>query len=86
MNTKVGGHSLVVAWDLRYESLGWCINTRVPLEGIDFFGNTPAGQLKRVETLRPGLFWHACVEPFPHTDNNRVSPVSERAAAKANYE
>lgn len=82
VNAEVGGHSLVVAWDPRYESLGvWYNDTGAPVTEIDFFGNTPAGQLKRVESLRPGLFWHVWVEFFPHTDINRVVPVSEQVAA-----
>jgi len=74
VNTEVGGQPLVVAWDARYESLGvWYNNTGEPVTEIDFFGKTPAGQLKRVEVLKPGLFWHVWVEFFPHTDINRVS-------------
>jgi len=82
VNAEVGGHPLVVAWDPRLESLGaWYNDTGEPVSEIDFFGNTPKGQLKRVEVLRPGLFWHVWVEFFPHTDINRVGPVSEQAAA-----
>jgi len=54
-------------------------DTGKPVTEIDFFGNTPAGQLKRVETLKPGLFWHVWAEFFPHTDINRV----ERALAES---
>jgi hypothetical protein len=76
VNAEVGGKPLVVAWHPRYESLGvWYNDTGEPVSEIDFFGNTPAGQLKRVEALRPGLFWHVWVEFFPHTDINRVGPV-----------
>ncbi len=82
VNAEVGGHPLVVAWDPHYESLGvWYNDTGKPVAEIDFFGNTPAGQLKRAEVLRPGLFWHVWVEFFPHTDINRLDPVSEQAAA-----
>jgi len=82
VNAEVGGHPLVVAWDPRYESLGvWYNDTGEPVTEIDFFGNTPAGQLKRVEALRPGLFWHVWVEFFPHTDIDRVGVgVSDKAA------
>ena len=82
VNAEVGGHPLVVAWDPRYESLGvWYNDTGKPITEIDFFGKTPAGQLKRVETLKPGLFWHVWVEFFPHTDINRVGSVTKQAAA-----
>ncbi len=72
VNAEVGGHALVVAWDPRYESLGvWYNDSGEAVREIDFFGNTATGQLRRVETLRPGLFWHVWVEFFPHTDINR---------------
>lgn len=73
VNAEVGGKALVVAWDPLYECLGvWYNGTGEPVSEIDFFGNTPAGQLKRVEALRPGLFWHVWVEFFPNTDINRI--------------
>jgi len=82
VNTEVGGHPLVVAWDPRYESLGvWYNDTGASVTEIDIFGKTSSGQLKRVEALRPGLFWHVWVEFFPHTDINRLGPASEQAAA-----
>ena len=82
VNAEVGGHPLVVMWDPRLESLGvWYNDTGEPVSEIDFFGNTPKGQLKRVEVLRPGLFWHVWVEFFPHTDINRVGTgVSQKVA------
>lgn len=82
VNAEVGGQLLVVAWDPRYESLGvWYNNTGEPVTEIDFFGNTPSGQLKRVEGLRPGLFWHVWAEFFPHTDINRVGAGTNQKAA-----
>lgn len=73
VNADVGGHALVVAWDPHYESLGVWYNDRdEPVTEIDFFGNTPTGKLKRVEALKPGLFWHVWAEFFPNTDINRV--------------
>jgi len=82
VNAEVGGKLLVVAWEPRYESLGvWYNDTGEPVTEIDFFGNTPSGQLKRVEALRPGLFWHVWVEFFPHTDINRVGASADKKAA-----
>ena len=82
VNAEVGGNPIVVAWDPRYESLGlWYNDTGKPVEEIDFFGNIPAGQLKRVEALRPGLFWHVWVEFFPHTDINRVALGTSQKSA-----
>jgi hypothetical protein len=82
VNAEVDGQQLVVAWDPRFESLGvWYNDTGAPVTEIDFFGNTPAGHLKRVETLKPGLFWHVWAEFFPHTDINRVrAGVGQKAA------
>ena len=82
VNTEVGGRALVVAWDPRFESLGvWYNDTGADITEIDFFGTTPGGQLKRVETLKPGLFWHVWAEFFPDTDINRVGPRAIQAAA-----
>jgi hypothetical protein len=82
VNAEVGGHTLVVAWDPIYESLGvWYNDTGKPVTEIDFFGHTPAGKLKRVEELRSGLFWHVWVEFFPHTDINRIGSGEEQKAA-----
>jgi hypothetical protein len=82
VNAEVGDQPLVVAWDPRYESLGvWYNGTGESVTEIDFFGNTSAGQLKRVEVLKPGLFWHVWAEFFPHTDINRVGTgVGQKAA------
>lgn len=82
VNAEVDGRPLVVAWDPRYESLGvWYNDTGEPVTEIDFFGNTPAGRLKRVEVVKPGLFWHVWVEFFPHTDINRVDTGVGRKVA-----
>jgi len=82
LNVEVGGQSLVVSWDPRFESLGiWYNDTGHDVTEIDFFGNTPNGQLKRVESVKPGLFWHVWVEFFPHTDVNRTgSPAAAETA------
>jgi len=89
VNAVVGGRDLVVAWDPVYESLGiWYNDTGSAVTDIDFFGQTPAGKLKRVETVRPGMFWHVWANFFPNTDINRVGaaakthgPEADRTAA-----
>ena len=82
VNAEVAGQPLVVAWDPHYESLGvWYNDTGAPVTEIDFFGNTSTGQLKRVEALKSGLFWHVWAEFFPHTDVNRIGAVADQAAA-----
>jgi hypothetical protein len=81
INTLVGGKALVIAWDPGFESLGvWYNDTGAPVTEIDFFGRTPNGQLKRVENLRPGMFWHVWAEFFPNTDINRTS-MPQKAVA-----
>jgi len=83
VNATVGGRPLVVAWHPRYESLGvWYNDTGSPIIDIDFFGNTPSGTMKRVEVLKPGLFWHVWAEFFPHTDINRINGSEGQGAAK----
>ncbi|ASP35803.1 DUF3179 domain-containing (seleno)protein [Labrenzia sp. VG12] len=73
VNASVGGRDLVVAWDPKFESLGiWYNDTGAPVTDVDVFGKTPAGQLTRVETVRPGMFWHVWADFFPHTDINRI--------------
>lgn len=81
VNASVGGRDLVVAWDPKYESLGiWWNDTGEVVSEIDFFGRSPQGQLKRVENVRPGMFWHVWCEYFPNTDLNRIDKA-ERAVA-----
>ena len=73
INTKIGGRGIVVAYDQKYESVGaWYNDSDTPITQIDFFGNSDQGQLKRVETLKSGMFWHVWVEFFQHTDINRL--------------
>ena len=73
VNTQVGGRPIVLAWDPVYESLGaWHNDGGQPVSEIDFFGASDQGQLERVETLKPGLFWHVWAEFFPETDINRA--------------
>jgi hypothetical protein len=55
----------------------------VPITQIDFFGNSDQGQLKRVETLKSGMFWHVWVEFFQYTDINRVGGPAHADAETA---
>jgi len=74
VNTEIDGRSVVVAWDPIYESVGaWYNDSGTPITRIDFFGKSDQGSLARVETLRPGMFWHVWVEFFQHTDINRLA-------------
>jgi hypothetical protein len=76
VNTTIGGRHIVIAYDLEHESLGaWFNDSSGPITSIDFFGNSNAGKLERVNTLKPGMFWHVWVEFFQHTDINRTDPA-----------
>ena len=73
VNATIGGRGIVVAYDPKYESVGaWYNDSGVPVSQIDFFGNSDQGQLKRVETLKSGMFWHVWVEFFQNTYVNRI--------------
>ncbi|MEH6478444.1 MAG: hypothetical protein V7727_22315 [Sneathiella sp.] len=73
VNANVGGRGLVVNYDIKFESIGiWYNDSGKPVTTCDFWGNSDQGRLARVETLRPGLFWHVWVDFFPHTDINRT--------------
>ena len=73
VNTEVGGKAIVVALDPAHDSIGaWYRKDGTPISEIDFFGQSDQGPLQRVETLKPGLFWHVWAEFFPHTDINRL--------------
>jgi hypothetical protein len=72
INTNIGGRAIVISWDALYDSVGAYYNdTGTQITEIDFYGNTPQGELPRVEMLKSGLFWHVWVEFFPNTDINR---------------
>ena len=74
VNTQIGGRDIVVAWDPVYESVGaWYNDSGTAIERIDFFGESDQGSLARVETLRPGMFWHVWVEFYQKTDINRLA-------------
>ncbi|WP_420332944.1 DUF3179 domain-containing (seleno)protein [Roseibium sp.] len=84
VNATVGNRDLVIAWDQKFESLGiWYNDTGAPITGIDFFGVTSAGKLKRVENVRPGMFWHVWAEYFPNTDLNRIGAASPVGTEKS---
>jgi hypothetical protein len=74
VNANVGGQDVVVSLDPKYESLGiWYNDSGVPVTRCDFWGMSDQGRLRRVETLRAGVFWHVWAEFFPSTDINRIT-------------
>jgi hypothetical protein len=75
VNTTIGGRDVVLAYDFEHESLGaWFNDSGETISKIDFFGNSDSGELERLNTLKPGMFWHVWVEFFQHTDINRMTP------------
>jgi len=80
INTEIGDRSIVVAWNPVYESVGaWYNDSGKPITQVDFFGESDQGSLARVETLRPGMFWHVWVEFFQQTDINRLAEKQQAA-------
>jgi len=71
VDTEIGGRGIVGAWDPVYKSVGaWYNDYGTPIEQIDFFGKLDQRNLARVDTLRPGMFWHVWVEFYQQTDIN----------------
>ncbi|MFA9421707.1 MAG: DUF3179 domain-containing (seleno)protein [Gammaproteobacteria bacterium] len=80
INTEIGGRNIVVAWNPVYESVGaWYNDSGKPIRQVDFFGESDQGSLTRVETLKPGMFWHVWVEFFQQTDINRLAENQQAA-------
>jgi hypothetical protein len=72
VNTTVGGQNVVIAYDEKMQSLGIYYNTSgAPVTEIDFYGNTQAGKMERVETVKAGAYWVIWANFFPETDVNR---------------
>ncbi|MFY2822874.1 hypothetical protein [Ruegeria sp. MALMAid1280] len=84
VNATVGGRDVAVSLDPDYESLWvWYNDNGQPVTCCDFWGMSDQGQLRRVETLRAGVFWHVWSEFFPNTDINRVGKRAETAGTVA---
>jgi len=80
VHATIGGREIVIVNDPLFDSIGaWYNDTGESITEVDFFGNSNQGVLKRVESMKPGMFWHVWVEFFPHTDINRAH---EKAEAK----
>jgi len=74
VNAVIGGRSIIISWDPVYESLGaWYNDSGSEVSRLGFFGESDKGKLQRVESLKPGLFWHVWVEFFQDTDINRIN-------------
>lgn len=83
VNVQVGGKEVVVVYDADYDSIGVFYNdTGAPVDEINFFGDTPSARLRRVETLKAGLYWFIWCNFFPQTELNRagICPSVAKAA------
>ncbi|MEM1312993.1 MAG: DUF3179 domain-containing (seleno)protein [Pseudomonadota bacterium] len=81
VNAELGGRRLVLAYDPLLDSLGaWWLPGEAPATRVDFRGESDQGPLQRVETLRPGMFWHVWFEFNPQTE---VNPILDAEAAAA---
>ena len=78
INATVGGHDIVIARDPKFDSIGsWYNDSGNQITEIDFFGVSNQGTLRRVESLKPGMFWHVWAEFFSHTDINRIADKAD---------
>ena len=74
VNTAIGGRPIVIAYDEQYDSLVAFYNdTGKPVPAVNVAGEFTDGHtLKRVETLKSGIFWFIWANFFRDTDVNRV--------------
>lgn len=82
VNAVIGERNVVIARDPINESVGaFYSSSDAPVTSIDFFGNSDQGVLRRVETLKAGLFWHVWAEFYPNTDIDRMVQSAAGAIA-----
>ena len=73
INVKIGRKDVVVAYDEKFESLGiYYNNSGAPITEINFYGETPAGKMPRVETVKAGAYWVVWSHFFEETEINRI--------------
>lgn len=73
INVSIGGKPIVIYNDSEYDSLVAFYNPSDQLvTKVDLFGNSDAGKLERVETLKSKIFWFIWRDFYKHTDLNRV--------------
>lgn len=73
LNVVIGGQSVVMYYDSTFDSLvAYYNNSGLKVTSTDMFGHSDQGQLKRVETLKSGIFWFIWYDFYKQTDLNRV--------------
>ena len=81
VNTNVGGRDIVASYDPDYESVNiWYNDSGQPIKEIDFFGKSDQGDLKRVETVKAGLYWFVWINYYPE------SQLNDDGVVNTNYE
>ena len=82
INTSISNRRVILAYDETYESLGiWYNDFDLPIQKIDFWGNSELGSHQRVETVRPGAYWCVWAHYFPNTAINRADSLEKKKAA-----
>jgi len=73
LNVVIGGQPVVMYYDSKFDSLVAYYNqSGQEVTSTDMFGRSDQGQLKRVETLKSGIFWFIWYDFYKQTDVNRV--------------
>jgi hypothetical protein len=79
VNVNVGGRDIVACYDPNYESVNiWYNDSGKPVKEVDFFGKSDQGDLKRVETVKAGLYWFVWINYFPESQLNDDGVVSTK--------
>ena len=74
LNVTIRRRDIVIANDSLFCNIGtWYNDSGKSITAIDFFDKSNQGALRRIESLRPGIFWHVWIKFFPHTDSNRAN-------------
>jgi len=79
INTNVGGRDIVASYDPEYESVNiWYNDSGKAIKKIDFFGKSDQSELKRVETVKAGLYWFVWINYYPESQLNDDGVVNTK--------
>lgn len=68
----IGGREIVIAYDQQFDSIGmWYNDTSKAVTKVDFHGVSNNGLLKRVESMKAGVFYGVWYNFFPDTLVNK---------------
>ncbi|MEZ9783351.1 DUF3179 domain-containing (seleno)protein [Vibrio breoganii] len=81
VNATVGGKDIVAAYDPEYKSVNiWYNTSGKPVTEVDFFGKSDQGELKRVETVKAGMYWFVWINYYPESQLNDDGVASQEHA------